>query len=258
MPVRKVGGHSASWGSLEEAELEEERLVDLLQGSRVLADGGGEGRESNRSSPESLHQSRQDGEVDAVEPLLVHLEQGQGIGRGFLCHSPVTSNLGVVADPTEEPVGDTRGPPGPPSDLPRSTLVHLHLQDARGTPNHQSQLVVIVVVETWREPEALTERQGDEARPCGGGNEGEPWQIEPDRPGRWSPTDYDVQLEVLEGRVHHLLDRPWHAVDLIDEEHVALLEVREDSRQVRRSLQRRTGRVSEAPPQLVRHDAGER
>ena len=46
--------------------------------------------------------------------------------------------------------------------------------------------------------------------------------------------DDDVELEVLHRRIEHLLDDAVQAVDLVDEEHVAALEVGEDRREVAR------------------------
>ena len=47
-------------------------------------------------------------------------------------------------------------------------------------------------------------------------------------------------------------------MDLVDEQHVALLEVREDGGEVARTLQRRAGRRTEPHAHRVRHDPGQR
>ena len=52
------------------------------------------------------------------------------------------------------------------------------------------------------------------------------------------PLPYDdIDLEVLHGGIEDLLDRPVEAVDLIDEEHVPVLEMSEDGRHVTLELQ---------------------
>ena len=48
-------------------------------------------------------------------------------------------------------------------------------------------------------------------------------------------ADDDVEEEVLHRRIEHLLDLVVEAVDLVDEEDVALLEVREDGGEVARA-----------------------
>ena len=57
---------------------------------------------------------------------------------------------------------------------------------------------------------------------------------------RGALADDDVELEVLHRGIEDLLDGPTEAVDLVDEEHVALVELREDRREVAGALQRGT------------------
>ena len=52
-------------------------------------------------------------------------------------------------------------------------------------------------------------------------------------------ADDDVDVEVLHRRVEDFLDRRGQAVDLVDEERVALLEIREDGHEIAGLLQRR-------------------
>ena len=63
-------------------------------------------------------------------------------------------------------------------------------------------------------------------------------QVEPDRAGRRALADHDVELEVLHRRIEHLLDRAREAVDLVDEQHVAVVEVGEDRGEVAGALER--------------------
>ena len=83
----------------------------------------------------------------------------------------------------------------------------------------------------------------------------EPREREADRAGRGSLADDDVELEVLHRGIEDLLDGTPQAVDLVDEEHVTLVELREDRREVAGALQRRTRRDVHANPELVCDDA---
>src|SRR3954467_7271307 len=47
--IRLGGGDATARSALEEPILDEERLVDFLEGARVLADGGGDGADADRS-----------------------------------------------------------------------------------------------------------------------------------------------------------------------------------------------------------------
>ena len=64
--------------------------------------------------------------------------------------------------------------------------------------------------------------------------------------------------EVLERGVQDLLDGARHPVDLVDEQHVAVAEVREDRREVGGALERGAARGLEARPHLGGHDLRER
>src|SRR5262245_44918350 len=52
--IRQRRGAAAARGPFEEALLDEKRLVDLLQGSGIFADGHGHGPEADRTAAELL------------------------------------------------------------------------------------------------------------------------------------------------------------------------------------------------------------
>ena len=88
-------------------------------------------------------------------------------------------------------------------------------------------------------------------------DQGEAGQVEADRTGRRALADHDVEGEVLHGRVEDLLHDPVEAVDLVDEEDVALVEVGQDGGQVARPLQRRPAGDPQAHAHLGGHDPGQ-
>ena len=73
-----------------------------------------------------------------------------------------------------------------------------------------------------------------------------------ERARRGPLADDDVDAEVLHRRVEDLLDGAVEAVDLVDEQHVARLERREDRGEVALALERRARRRAEADAELVR------
>ena len=70
-------------------------------------------------------------------------------------------------------------------------------------------------------------------------------------------ADDDVDPEVLHRHVEHLLGRPRHPVDLVEEEHLALGELREDGREVAGVLNRRAAGDAQRRVHLGRDDHGE-
>ena len=68
----------------------------------------------------------------------------------------------------------------------------------------------------------------------------------------------DVEREVLHRRIKDLLDGAGQAVDLVDEQHVARAEVRQQRREVAGLFDRRAARDAQVHAELVRDDARER
>ena len=71
----EVGDHAAARRALEEAELEQVRLVDVLDRVRLLAERDGERRQADRAAAELQGDRLEQLAVDPLEPLLVDLEQ---------------------------------------------------------------------------------------------------------------------------------------------------------------------------------------
>ena len=125
----------------------------------------------------------------------------------------------------------------------------------RRPPDDAGEVVDRVVVEAWREPEPLAQRQGDPPGPGRGGDEREPRQssrIEERAVGARAPRR--ARSPRAPGRA--LLDGTWHAVDLVDEQHVAVAEVREDRGEVARPVESGPAGGLEPGSHRVGHDLG--
>ena len=132
------------------------------------------------------------------------------------------------------------------------------LQDAGVALDDRLQVGNRVVVEPSDVAEAVAQRAGDEPGPGGGPDEGEAGEVETQAAGARTLAEDDVELEVFHRRVQHLFDDTGQPVDLIDEQHVVLGQVREDRRQVAGPLEGRAGRDPEADAHLGRDDRGKR
>ncbi len=71
-------------------------------------------------------------------------------------------------------------------------------------------------------------------------------------------ADDQVELEILHRRIKDLLDRRLQAVDLVDEQHVARLQVGEDRGEVAGALDHRPGGGAEADAEFARDDLRQR
>ena len=105
--------------------------------------------------------------------------------------------------------------------------------------------------------EARPQGRGQQAAACGGAYERERRQLDLDRTRRRAFVEYDVDFVILHGRVEILLDDRTEPVDFVDEEHVARIEAREQSRQIARLVQHGTRRDAQLRVHLVGDDVGE-
>ncbi len=116
----------------------------------------------------------------------------------------------------------------------------------------------LVEHQAQRDAEALAQRARHQAGTGGGADQGERRQVDAHRARRRPFADDEVELEVLHCRVEDLLDRRHQAVDLVDEEHVARLQVGEQRGEIAGALNDRPGRQAVADAHLARDDLGQR
>ena len=79
-----------------------------------------------------------------------------------------------------------------------------------------------------------------------------------DRARRRPLADDEVELEILHRRIEDFLDRRVEAMDLVDEQHVAVFEIGEQRREIARLGDDRAGGGLEVDAQLARHDLRQR
>ena len=245
-------------GAQEEAALEQVGLVDVLDRVRLLVDGHRERREPDRAAAELAADRAEDLAVQAVQALLVDLQQVQrGAGR-LGVDDAAAADLRVVAHALEQAVGHARGAAGALGDRPRAGGLDLDLQHARAAGHDPRQVVGRVVVEPVLDAEAVAQRRRQQAGARGGADERERRQVERDdaraRPG----ADRDRQLAVLHRGIEGLLDRARQPVDLVDEEHRARLERGQERRDVGLALERRAGGLHERHVELGGDDLRQR
>ena len=132
----------------------------------------------------------------------------------------------------------------------------LDAEDARRAMHDRAELAGVVVVEPERHAEAVAQRRRQQAGARRRADQRERRQVERQRARGRALAHDDVDAEVLERRVEDLLGGAAHAVDLVDEEHVARLERREDRRDVL-LLDRRAGDRADADAELLANDVRE-
>ena len=133
-----------------------------------------------------------------------------------------------------------------------------HAENAGGAANDLLDVAHRVEVEPMDDAKTRAQRRGQQPGARRGPDQREPLQRHLHRSGARPLTDHDVELVVLHRGIENLLDGRRQPVDLVDEEHAVLLEVRQHPGQVAGLLDDRTGGGPHRNAHLVANDVGQR
>src|SRR5262249_26278849 len=161
----EVRDDAAAWRALDEPQLEQVRLVDVLDRVRLLAESDRQRRQADRTAAELADDRLEQGPVDALETVLLDLEQVERLVRDLGRDGALVAHLGDVADAPQNPVRDAWRAAGAPRDLVRRLVGDLDREDPRRAADNVRELVRAVVVEPEGHAEAVAERGRQEPRP---------------------------------------------------------------------------------------------
>src|SRR5690606_24511437 len=166
--VGLVGGHPPARGAHQEALLDQVGLDHVLQGAALLAQRRGQRFHADRAAVEVLDDQVEQAPVQAVEALRVdaeHLHRRVVVLSG---DPAAGTDLGVVADPAQQPVGDARGATRAARDLAGAPGFAIDAQDPGRTPHDPLQLRGAVELQPLDDAEAVAQRRGQQASAGGG------------------------------------------------------------------------------------------
>ena len=130
--------------------------------------------------------------------------------------------------------------------------VDAHVEEAGRSLDDALDLGGLVVVEPVGDPEAVAERRGQKPGARRRADERERLQLEAQRVRAGALADDDVDAAVLHRRIEQLLDRPVQPVDLVDEEDVVGLERGQDRGHVGLAVDGRAGHDAQRRAHLGR------
>ena len=168
-----------------------------------------------------------------------------------MADAPVRPHLRVIAHPPQQPVRDAGCTARALGDLACRIFVDLDAEDARRAPHDLVDVLLGVVVEPVHDAEPRAQRRRQQSRPRRRADQAEALHGHLHRARARPLADDDVELVILHRRIQDLFDRRRHAVDLVDEEDLAFLQVREHRRKVARFLDHRPGGRPNRHAQLV-------
>ena len=216
--------------------------MHFLDGSRVFTDGDGKGIQSDRTAVEFVDENFQQPLVHFIKALGIDLDHRQrGVGD-FSVDMAGATDLGEVANPAEQCIGDPGSSSRPRGNFERTCTFDRNFQQARRTFDDLSQFVVSVIIEAIGQPETRSKWSSQHAGARRRPDERKSWQVDLDRPRRRAGIDNDVQPEIFHRRVEILFDGRVQPVDFVDEKDVAFLNVGENPCEIARLFNLGTGR----------------
>src|SRR5688500_3023482 len=102
------GRYASARRPLQKSILHQERLVDFLEGSDVLANGCSNRAHADGPALELFDDGLEDARVHIVEAKLIYFEELERVSRDPACDVAAGADLGEIADPPEQAVRDAR------------------------------------------------------------------------------------------------------------------------------------------------------
>ena len=145
-------------------------LVQILECSAIFTERGCERPDSHGAARELLDDRVQDAAVELVEAVFVDLEAGQGRPGRREDRYRAAGDLGEIAQPPKQAVGDTRGPAAAARDLAAPASAVTRRPESARSAGRSRQRRRIVEVQArrrcrsgraagWREVRAASSRR---------------------------------------------------------------------------------------------------
>jgi len=165
-------------------------------------------------------------------------------------------DLGVIADAAEESVGDAGCAAAATAEVSEGFFIARDTQEYGGALQAKLEVFFGPEFQVQLDAEAGAEGCGDEAGAGGGADEGEGLEGDVDGFGVHAAIDGEIDAEIFHGGVDEFLDDSREAMDLVDKEDVAALEVGEDAHEVAGSGEGGSGAGFEVGLHFVGDDVG--
>ena len=165
---RAFRAHAPARRAVDEAELDQIRLVDFFDGRRLLVNGRRDGVHAHRPATVFVQQREHDLLVDFVEPVAIHFQQIQrGLGDVFI-DMAVGPHLRVITNTPQQPVGDARRATAAAGQLPRRPSSSMATSSRRAERSTMRLARLVVMVEPQHQAEASAQRRAHQPLARGG------------------------------------------------------------------------------------------
>ncbi len=249
---------TAARGAGDHADLDQIGLDHFLDRVARFGQARGERLHADRTAAIDVGDHRQVTPVHRVEAERVDLKPGErGIG-GAGVHHCLPRHIGKVPHPAQQPPGDARGATRTPRNLRRTILGNAKVEQRGGAGDDAGQFLDRVELQPHGDAEAIAQRRRQQPLPRRRTDQSEARQIDAHTARRRPLPDHQVERAVLHRGIEHLLDCRGEAVNLVDEQDVAILEIGEQRGEIARLGDHRAGRGAETDTHFLGDDLRQR
>ena len=241
----------------QKAHLHQVRLAQVFQRDGFLAESRRQRFQTHRAAVVHLNDRAEQAAVQLVQTQGVHVHPLQAQQGHIPVNDAVAQHRGKVADALEEAVCHAGRAAAALGQLIGAFRRDGLIQNACRPLDDVGKLVRAVKLQLEQHTEAVPQRAGDLSGTGGGAHQRKARQVDADALGAGAFADHDVQRVVFQRRIQHLFHLPGQAVDLIDEQHIALLQIGEQGGKVTGLLDGRAAGDADLHPHLVGDDAGQ-
>lgn len=160
VPVGVCGGDAATRGAVDESVHEEVRLVDVLDGAAVLAEGGRQGFDADRSAGKLVDDGHEVVPVILVEAELIDVEDIERHVGDLLGDAAIETDIREITHALQQAVRESRRAAGTQRDALSAGVVNVYIQHLRGTSYDLHQLLGGVKLKLRDDAETVPERCG--------------------------------------------------------------------------------------------------
>ena len=201
MLIRQLRVAAAARRARQKPDLQQIRLIDVLQRDGLLTDGRSQRLKAHWAAAVIFHDGGKHAAVNRVEAQMVNLKLTERVVGSLGRNHTVVADLCKIAYTAQQAVCDTRRSARTGRNLPRARRLDLNSKQRGRSHDDALQFLCGIQFQTQLHAEAVTQRAGQLPGSGRCTDERKVRQIKPDGVGRRALAYDDIDGKILHGRI---------------------------------------------------------
>ena len=138
--------NTASCRPVDKADLDQVRLIDILQRHSFFADRIGQSLQPDRTAMEPINDAMEIPKINFIKPQRIHMETIKRLGGNFLRNPAAAEYLGKVADPPQQTIGNPRRTAGTPRNFNNRIRIDFRIHHPCLAGHNPGQLLDRIII----------------------------------------------------------------------------------------------------------------